>query len=51
LLVNAYLFSYDVADNGLVFYVMTNYLTGKLELWRVAGNGTGNIMLTDKLSD
>ena len=48
---NSFLYSYDVADNGLVFYVVNNFLTGKYELWRVADNGTGNIMLTDKLAD
>jgi ELWxxDGT repeat protein len=34
-----------------VFYSGSNSLTNKNELWRVAANGSGNIMLTDKLAD
>lgn len=47
----SYLLSFDVADNGMVFYVIFNNLTGKYELWRVADNGTGNIMISDKIAD
>jgi ELWxxDGT repeat protein len=47
----SYINSYDVAGNGLVFYSFFNYLTNKHELWRVADNGSGNIMLCDKLAD
>jgi len=46
-----FLRSYDVDDNGSVFYSVSNSLTNKNELWHVAANGSGNVMLTDKLAD
>ncbi len=45
-----FIISYDVADNGLVYYILYSFLTGKYELWRGDGTLPGNFMLTDKLA-
>lgn len=41
-------FSYDVCDNGTIFYIINNYLTGKIELWLATDAGDA-ILLTDKI--
>ena len=42
--------SYDIADNGLIFYTCYDGQTQKYELWRTDGTVHGNYMLTDKLN-
>jgi len=41
--------SFDVADNGLVFYVVFNYITGARELWRSNGTNAGTFLLSSTL--
>ena len=41
---------YVVADNGLVFYILYNGVTGLLELWRSDGTGSGTVMLSSAVS-
>ncbi len=45
---NAYIFTYDVADNGWVYYIRLNNSTGKQELWRSDGTTAGELLLSDK---
>ncbi len=41
--------SFDIADNGLIFYITNNYLTNKYELCRSNGTETDKFFLTDKV--
>ncbi len=45
-----YIASYDVTDNGNVFYILYNSVTGKPELWRSDGTQTGNFLLSNQVS-
>lgn len=47
---NSYIYSYDVADNGWVYYIEYDYVAGKFRLRRTNGADTSSLTLSANVS-